>query len=93
MRVTLKFEKLFGTDIELESQGYMVQKYGIVSAILYSLLSNYYLHTCMMTPNCAFIVHNFCVISHTWYKGRLLGLNLLSYQSHTLQHYHPACGR
>ena len=52
MRVTLKFEKLFGTDIELESQGCMVQKYGIVSAIC--LLSNYYLHICMMTPNCAF---------------------------------------
>ena len=33
MRVTLKFEKLFGTDIELESQGYMVQKYGIVSVM------------------------------------------------------------
>ena len=53
MRVTLKFGKLFGTDIELES--YMVQKYGIVSAIC--LLSNYYLHIiyiCRMTPNCAF---------------------------------------
>ena len=43
MRVTLKFGKLFGTDIELESQGYTVQKYGIVSAII-CLLSNYYLH-------------------------------------------------
>ena len=52
MRVTLKFEKLFGTDIELEPQGCMVQKYEIVSAIC--LLSNYYLHICMMTPNCAF---------------------------------------
>ena len=52
MRITLKFEKLFGTDIKLESQGYMVQKYGIVSAIC--LLSNYYIHKCMMTPNCAF---------------------------------------
>ena len=52
MRVTLKFEKLFGTDIELESQGYMVQKYRIVSDIC--LLSNYYLHICMMTSNCAF---------------------------------------
>ena len=52
MRVTLKFEKVFGTDIELESQGYMVQKYGIVSAIC--VLSNYYLHICIMTPNCAF---------------------------------------
>ena len=40
MRVALKFEKLVGTDIELESQGYMAQKYGIVSAIC--LLSNYY---------------------------------------------------
>ena len=45
MRVTLEFEKLFGTDIELESQGCVVQKYGIVSAIC--LLSNYYLHTYM----------------------------------------------
>ena len=52
MRVTLKFEKLFGTDIELQSQGYMVQKYGIVSAIC--LLSDYHLDICMMTPNCAF---------------------------------------
>ena len=52
MRVTLKFEKLFGTDIGLESQGCMVQKYGIVSVIC--LLSNYYLHICMMTPNYAF---------------------------------------
>ena len=52
MRVTLKFKKLFMTGIELESQGYMVQKYGIVSGIC--LLSNYYLHICMMTPNCAF---------------------------------------
>ena len=43
MRVTLRFGKLFGTDIELESQGYTVQNYGIVSAIC--LLSNYYLHT------------------------------------------------
>ena len=45
MRVALKFAKLFGTrkitqliisrcgDVELESQGYMVQKYGIVSVI------------------------------------------------------------
>ena len=56
MRVALKFEKLVGTDIELESQGYMAQKYGIVSAIC--LLSNYYLHNiCMMTPNCAFREH------------------------------------
>ena len=49
MRVTLRFGKLFGTDIELESQGYTVQNYGIVSAIC--LLSNYYLHIyiCMMT--------------------------------------------
>ena len=52
MRVTLKFEKVFGTDIELESQGYMAQKYGIVSAIC--VLSNYYLHICIMTLNCAF---------------------------------------
>ena len=46
MRVTLKFAKLFGTrritqltrsrcgDIELQSQGYMVQKYGIVSVVV-----------------------------------------------------------
>ena len=46
MRVTLKFAKLSGTrkttkltrsrcdDVELESQGYMVEKYGIVSALL-----------------------------------------------------------
>ena len=49
MRVTLKFAKLFRArcgDVELESQGYMVQKYGIVSAIL---LSNNYVHICMMT--------------------------------------------
>ena len=54
MRVTLKFEKLFGTGIELESQGYMVQKYGIVSVIC--LLSNYYLHTSYMYDDsyCAF---------------------------------------
>ena len=44
MRVTLRFGKLFGTDIELGSWGYTVQKYGIVSAILVCLLSNNYLH-------------------------------------------------
>ena len=52
MRVTLKFEEVFGTDIELESQGYMAQKYGIVNAIC--PLSNYYLHICIMTSNWAF---------------------------------------
>ena len=55
MRVTLKFEKLFVTDIELESQGYMVQKHGIVKVPYVYLLGNNYLHIiCTVTPNCAF---------------------------------------
>ena len=41
MRVSLKFEKLSGTDIELESQGCMVRKYGIVSDICLLLSIDY----------------------------------------------------